>query len=72
MSDISVNDLIDSVREVENDIKAAVIPILAEFQTTTGLSFSSIWFDLVNVTTVGDAYPDYMLNKVSCELALRE
>ena len=72
MSEISANDLVDLVREVENDIKKAIQPILNEFQATTGFSISGVWSSWESATTNASAHPEYILTKVHCEVTLRE
>lgn len=72
MSEISANDLVDLVRELENDIKKYLDGVLSEFKATTGFAINGVWVDLSDATTTNSAHPDYVLNKVVCDVALRE
>jgi len=71
MSEISANDLVDLVREAENDIKVAVTEICEQFRITTGFCLDDIWIMMIDATTANDSHPVRILNKVDCGVALR-
>jgi hypothetical protein len=71
MSEISANDLVDLVREAENDIKAALIEICEQFRVATGFCLDDIWIKIVDVTAIGDSHPVRVVDSVDCSVALR-
>jgi hypothetical protein len=71
MSEISANDLVDLVREAENDIKVALTEICDQFRVDTGFCLEDIWITMADITTTNDSHPVNIITKISCDVALR-
>jgi hypothetical protein len=68
--DLTLNELIDLRRGLEDRIAQDISQSLQAFKRATGLSASAVNVYLSNSTAFSDRYPEFILERVSVELAL--